>query len=298
MRRARKDGGSSMSIHSRAQLAGFIALALGSCALASLSLAADTAVIPDFSAGNMGWASDGVEFFPVPGEKYKPITNDPAVPFCGNRIDPKCGNRINPPIADTNNPILQPWAAAQMKKTNEEILAGKESFEAMSRCWPGGVPGMMLFTAEPAYFLQTQKEVTILYSRGPHVRHIHMNVPHSRNIEPSWMGESVGHYEGDELVVDTIGLSDKTFVDWYHTPHTTQLHVVERYKLIEGGRRLQGLVTVEDPGTFTTKWSALHYFNKIVRPIADSESICAENNDANYFHEDQVPIPQTKTPDF
>ncbi len=281
-----------------------IAGAAGTAMVASLALAADTAAprlpsgVPDLSSSNMGWASDGVEFLPVPGEKFVPITNDPAHPFCGNRISPKCGNRITAPVGDTSNPILQPWVAAAMKKTNAEILAGKESFEAMSRCWPGGVPGMMLFTAEPAYFLQTPKEVTILYSRGPHIRHVFMNAEHAKNPAPTWLGDSVGHYEGDELVIDTTGLSDKTFVDWYHTPHTTQLHVIERYKLVDGGRRMQGMVTVEDPGAFTTKWSGLHYFTKHNTPIADSESICAENNDANYFHEDQVPIPQTKTPDF
>jgi hypothetical protein len=255
--------------------------------------------LPDFSSGNMGFASDGVEFFPVPGEKFVPVTNDPAHPFCGNRRMAKCGNQILPPIADIKNPILQPWAAGQMKRTNDEILSGKESFEAMSRCWPGGVPGMMLFTAQPGYWVQSPKEVTILYSRGPYQRHVYLNVPHSPNVTPSWFGESVGHYEGDELVIDTIGLSDKTFVDWYHTPHTDKMHVIERYKLIEGGKRMQGTVTVEDPGTFTTKWSGLHYFNRQILAIADSEYVCAENNNANYFDEPgQVPIPESRTPDF
>ena len=68
-----------------------------------------------------------------------------------------------------------------------------------------------------------------------------MNVPHSKNPKPSWYGESVGHYEGDELVVDTIGLNDKTFVDNYRTPHTDQIHVVERFKLIEDGKTLQAV---------------------------------------------------------
>ncbi len=288
-------------LHAKRVLAG----AAGACILAGLAFAADTpgaprlpSGVPDFSSNNMGWASDGVVFFPVPGEKYVPIANDPKYPQCGNRILPRCGNQIIPPIADTTNPILQPWAAAAMKKANEEILKGKQSFEAMSRCWPGGVPGMMLFTAEPAFFLQTPKEVTILYSRGPHIRHVYMNAQHSSNPALTWLGESIGHYEGDELVIDTIGLSPKTFIDWYHTPHTEKLHVVERYKLLDGGKRMQGIMTVEDPGTFTTKWSGLHYFIKHDLPIADSESICAENNDANYFSEDEVPIPQTKTPDF
>ncbi|MDE2475013.1 MAG: hypothetical protein KGO48_08220, partial [Alphaproteobacteria bacterium] len=124
---------------------------------ATAALAADTAVphlasgLPDFSSANMGWASNGVEFLPMPGARFKPVSNDPAHPYCGNRIRPECGNQFSEPVADTSNPILQPWAAAQMKQTNAKILAGEPSFEAMSRCWPGGVPGMMLFTAEPAY---------------------------------------------------------------------------------------------------------------------------------------------------
>jgi len=283
---------------------GILAATASAITIAGVALAADTSAprfpsgIPDFSSHDMGWASDGVEFLPLPGEKFVPITNDPAHPNCGNRILPKCGNQILPAIGDTTNPILQPWAAAQMKRNNAEILAGEERFEAMSRCWPGGVPGMMLFTAEPAYFLQTPNEVTILYSRGPNIRHVYMNVNHSKNPTPTWYGESVGHYEGDELVIDTIGLSNKTFIDWFSTPHTDRLHVIERYKLLDGGKRMQGIVTVDDPGTFTTQWSAMHYFIKHDLPIADSESICAENNSEDYFHQNLAPIPQAKTPDF
>src|SRR3954470_6571657 len=94
------------------------AFALVGCALTGLAFAANSPAprlasgIPDLSSNNMGWASDGVEFFPVPGEKFVPVTNDPAHPFCGNRVSAKCGNQILPPIADTRNPILQPWAAA------------------------------------------------------------------------------------------------------------------------------------------------------------------------------------------
>jgi hypothetical protein len=283
-------------------------VALSACMLARISLAADDAAprlpsgFPDFSSNNMAWASDGVEFLPIPGAKYRPVTNDPAHPYCGNRIRPECGNQYSEPVADTSNPLLQTWVVAQMKRTNAEILAGKPSFEAMSRCWPGGVPGMMLFTAEPAYFLQTPKEVTMVYTRGQNIRHIYMDVPHSKNPPLTWLGESVGHYEGDELVIDTIGLNDKTFIDWYHTPHSTKLHVIERYKVIDGGKRMQGIVTVDDPGAFTAQWSALHYFNRNAAnlPISESEYVCAENNDANnnYFHEDQAPIPQTNAPDF
>src|SRR5436305_9038993 len=86
------------------------------------------------------------------------------------------------------------------------------------------------------------------------VRHVYMNVPHSARPKPSWFGESVGHYEGDTLVVDTIGLNAKTFVDNYRTPHSEQLHVVERFRLIDGGRRMEARIRVEDPGAFNAPW--------------------------------------------
>ena len=98
------------------------------------------------------------------------------------------------------------------------------------------------------HIIQTPKEV-VLFLTG-RVRHIWLNVPHSANPKPSWYGESVGHYEGDTLVVDTIGFNDKTFVDSYRTPHTDKLHVVERFRLIDGGNTLEVAFTVEDPGAF------------------------------------------------
>ena len=82
---------------------------------------------------------------------------------------------------------------------------------------------------------------------------VYLNVPHSVSPTPSWYGESVRHHEnGDTLVVDTIGLNDKTYVDNFRTPHTTQLHVVERFKIVSGGEGLEVKVYVEDPGAFTT----------------------------------------------
>ena len=88
------------------------------------------------------------------------------------------------------------------------------------------------------------------------MRHVYLNVPHSKkNPKPLGFGESVGYYEGgDTLVVDTVGLNDKTFVDGYRTPHTTQLHVVERFKITDGGKTLDVSFTVEDPGTFYKPW--------------------------------------------
>jgi hypothetical protein len=74
--------------------------------------------------------------------------------------------------------------------------------------------------------------------------------------------------------------------------------VVERYKLIDGGKRMQGLVTVDDPVAFTTEWTGLHYFDRSSLPISESEFVCAEDGGSNFFNEELAPIPQADTPDF
>jgi hypothetical protein len=108
---------------------------------------------------------------------------------------------------------------------------------------PGGVPGFHLFGFQPLYFVQTPREVVLVYSSDEQVRHVYLDVPHSANPKPSWYGDLVGHYEGDTLVVDTIGMNDKTFIDAYRTPHTEKLHVVERFRMVDGGKAMQVRIT-------------------------------------------------------
>jgi hypothetical protein len=82
---------------------------------------------------------------------------------------------------------------------------------------------------------QKPDKITILYF-GDQVRHLRMNQPHPATVTPSWYGHSVGHYDGDTLVIDTVGIkSDRPFamVDMHGTPYTEALHVVERYRLID-----------------------------------------------------------------
>src|SRR5258706_298830 len=161
-----------------------------------------------------------------------------------------------------------------------------------------GVPAFEVYTrVRPVYFIQGRDKILIVNEGDAQVRRVYLNVPHSKNPKPSWYGESVGHYEGDDtLVVDTIGLSDKTFVDNYLTPHTKDLHVVERFTLGQDGRTLEVTVTVEDPGAFTTRWSARQIYHLEFQGPWD-ESPCAENN-ANYFGFDVSALPQADKPDF
>ena len=259
------------------------------------SVVADQGEIPTFAPDTVtSWFPDRSA-----GDDFLPPESGPG-PVMPHKDYPYVPNNEGQPtyrVADLGNPILQPWVAEQMKKANDEVIAGGVPFVARERCWPAGVPAFQIFgRVRPVYFMQTPKVVYINHRGDAQVRRVYMDVPHSANPAPSWYGESVGRYEGDELIVDTIGLNDKTFVDNYRTPHTEQLHVVERFKLVDGGNILHVAVTVEDPGAFTTSWQAVQRFKRYDEG-GFRESVCAENN-FDFFHYTVAPIPHTEMPDF
>ncbi len=211
------------------------------------------------------------------------------------------GDAVRAPLrlADLSNPNLKPWVVERLRQGNEELLDKGVRTASRANCMPPGVPQFLVFAGgfEPIYFVQTPKEVVMIHQADTQVRHIYMNVPHSAHLVPSWYGESVGRYEGDELVVDTIGFNDKTFVeDTYNVPHTTELHVIERFKLVEEGKTLQANVTVEDPGAFNAPWSGIVRYRHTASAQVLTEEPCAENNSehlSNFFH-----IPTATKVDF
>jgi hypothetical protein len=256
---------------------------------------AETVSVPNFAPNSaVGWLAQDDDFIPPPGGPG-PIVSDaahPYVSFYKNRNNPNPMFRV----ADLNNPILQPWAREQLKKVNERALSGQVVSIPKERCWPVGVPAFLVLPATPIYFIQTPKEVVMIWMQDHQVRHVYLEVPHSAGLKPSWFGESVGRYEGDTLVVDTIGLSARTFVDNYQTPHTEQLHVVERFRMIDAGKSLEVNVRVEDPGAFTTPWNAIQRYRRVEQsPMI--EMACAENNE-DYFHHGLDPMPRAERPDF
>jgi hypothetical protein len=252
--------------------------------------AAAQQAVPNFSSTQYGWIAVDNEFI-RPASGPGPVTSDPAHPFIGNNK----GGQPTYRVADLSNPILKPFAIEGLKKANEIVLSGHVPNVARERCWPGGVPGFLLFPIQPLYFIQTRNEVWMILQYDHQVRRVFLNRPHTRNPKPSWFGESVGHYEGDTLVVDTIGISTKTTIDNYQTPHTDALHVIERFRAIQGGKQLQVNLTVEDPGAFTAPWSASQLYNRADQEML--ESVCAENN-GEYFSYGVAPIPQAGKPDF
>jgi hypothetical protein len=179
-----------------------------------------------------------------------------------------------------------------------------------------------VFPSGATQLLQQPDKITILYNYDHQVRQVRLNHFHPAPVTPSWYGDSVGRYEGDTLLLDTIGIKVGPFamVDWYGTPHTEALHVVERYRLLdyeaakEGlerdakenqlaqgvrdpnhmGKYLQLQFTVEDEGVFTTPWTATMTYG---RGLADwAEAVCAENT--YWFPGQEAAVPTADKPGF
>jgi len=275
---------------SRQTLAGtvFVSAIIVAPAAPAIAQQAQKAAPPDFSSNQTGWISLGNEFIQPPGAKPAIVVGDPAHPFHANGT----GEQPNYRIGDLNNPNLKPWVKESMKKDNEEVLAGKIGYTPRSSCKPAGVPGFMSYGRfTPVYFIQSPKEVVIVFESNQETRRVYMDVPHSETPKTSWYGESVGHYEGDTLVIDTVGMNDKTFVDAFRTPHTEKLHVVERWRMIDGGKTMEVNFTVDDPDAFNEPWTASQHYQRVQRPL--KEEVCAENNLQFDYH-----MPAAQTPDF
>jgi hypothetical protein len=294
-------------------LAGAACLAGGLCLAISSAMA--QAGPPDFSPNpSAGWFAYAREFIP-PARGPGPVVNDPAHPHVSNDEFRATGKQPTTSVADINNPILQPWARDKIRERNQIVLAGKQVFSQHAVCWPMGVLGFLLEPmTRPMYFVQGPKEVVMITSSFNDVRHIYLADKHSADVKPSWYGESIGHYEGDTLVVDTIGLNDRTFVDGFDTPHTTQLHVVERFHMIDGGEILEVNVHVEDPGAFTMPWDAIQRYRRFeivasrknaanLTQLATpedgplTEAVCADNPNT-FMGMEHKPLPQATVPDF
>lgn len=218
-----------------------------------------------------------------------------------------------------NNPILRPWTVQYLTEKMVYTKSGNIFPDASTSCWPTGVPGIYNF--RHIQILQSPDQMTIFYKNNNQSRTIFLNQKHSPKPAPSWYGESVGHFEGDTLVIDTTGFlrRPEASLDDFHTPVTEGLHVVERFRYLEGqpadepparpvtddiqnpnrfaldakGKIIHMAFSVEDPNTFKKPWSVSLYFRPVLTPAFLEETICAANN------RDWVRlIPTAATPDF
>ncbi len=269
---------------------------------------------PDFSGVWYRWLRPGLGPPPAgPG----PVTNRSRV----NGV-----SDYNQLVGDYTNPILTPKAAQVVKKYGDLSLSGVGYPTPSNQCWPSGVP--YIFWNYGMQMLQEPDKVTILYLQDHEFRQVRLNEPHPTHVSPSWYGDSVGHYEGNALVIDTVGMKMGPFsmVDMYGTPHSPALHVIERYELLDyqtakdgvdrdaavnqkypprinpvdfdanyKGNLLRLEIRVEDEGVFTTPWSADVTYG---RPLGEwAENVCAENLQ-KYNTEKNPAVPSAERPDF
>ena len=268
------------------------------------------ASIPDFSGI---WRHGSLPWFEPPESGPAPVTN---------RSRKNGVSNYDQLVGDYSNPILKPWAAEVVKKKGELSLAGVTFPSPSNTCWPEPVP--YLFKHAAMEMLQLPDQVVMLFNENHEVRHVRMNQPHPAEVTPSWHGDAVGRYEGDTLVIDTVGIkTDRPYamIDLFGTPFTEKLHVVERYRLVDhedakdamgrgakenrraGGpydpnykdKYLQVLFTIEDQGAFTTPWTAVMIY---LRERGEfPEQVCAENT-FSFHNNPGADFPHADKPDF
>jgi hypothetical protein len=160
-------------------------------------------------------------------------------------------------------PPLQPWAEQKYKGTKPGYgpRATPDSQDPILSCLPPGVPRIMLIPF-PMQVIQISGEVLMLFEYDHYIRHIHMDRrEHLKDLDLTWMGDSIGWWEGNTLVVDTVGLNDKTWLDQVGHPHSDALHVIERLRLSDRDT-LQEDVTIDDPKAYTKPWTGQQVFKR------------------------------------
>src|SRR6266699_1976639 len=287
------------------------------------------ASIPNFSRV---WTHPAFPWFEPPASGPGPITNlsrwagqGPAGPGGSLALPPsKVGiSNYDQLVGDYNSPILQPWAAAVVKRFGEMSLAGITFPNPSNQCWPFPMP--FIYKQQTMQMIQQPDRILMLYSGNSEVRRVRLYEPHPSPLTPSWYGDSVGHYEGDTLVIDTVGVkTDRKYamIDLFGTPYTDKLHVLERYRLrdyddvkdaldrnnkenwlfqgdVWSRRRsekfLQLHVAIDDAGVFTTPWTATLTYAP--GPDRVSEGVCADNR-YEYYNNKESDVPKAEKPDF
>jgi hypothetical protein len=225
-------------------------------------------------------------------------------------------------VGDHTSPILRPEAAQTVKRFGEISRSGKAFPDPQTQCWPQSPP--YILRAPATQIIQQRHQILILYQADHQLRRIILNEAHPARVAPSSYGHSVGHFEGDTLVVDTVGIRVGPFsmIDRFGTPYSEALHLVERYRLInieaanaamarnerengrlenasvdpnDTGKGLQIQFTVDDPKFFTAPWSASVTYRRNVDLWA--ENVCAENLKGYGVAPDPM-VPVAEKPDF
>ncbi len=152
----------------------------------------------------------------------------------------------------------------RLEETNDPVLRG---------CFPPGVPRVYMHPF-PFQFIQTPGEVVMLFEVDSLRREIYTDgQPRDAGLVPLWMGSSIGRWEGDTLVVDTVNFNDKTWLDRVGHPHSDALHVVERFRRTDHDHLVDD-ITIDDPKAYTKPWTSRLEFK--LRPWKLTEQFCED----------------------
>ena len=167
--------------------------------------------------------------------------------------------------------VLQPWAAALYKERQASRGKGRPS----ERCLPQGVPGMMLARDQPWKIVQTPGIVVILFRESLHFRQIFTDGrPFPADPAPNWLGYTIGRWEGDTLVAETIGLTEQTWLDEGGRPHSGALRVIERFRRRNAGAMDIDIV-IDDVKAYAKPWTVTVGFQRVEGDAELGEDVCA-----------------------
>ena len=163
-------------------------------------------------------------------------------------LPPRFGVSAGQSVVEGNEIPYQPWAL----KKKQENYANRQTADPEASCFLPGVP-RITYMPYPFQIFQTPKQITIAYEFVHAERNIYLDSPHPKGPLEFWMGDSRGRWEGETLVVDVVYFNDRTWFDRAGNFHSEELHVVERYSLVDRDH-INYEVTIEDPKVFTRPW--------------------------------------------
>jgi hypothetical protein len=242
---------------------------LAAAVLATCHLAVPGAVFADSSPQA---SSVPVEHAALTGFWREDHAGPPGAPPTGRPATPPGGPATLVRAAAMGH--LQPWVQKRFDAFNAERAKGFELRTRGIACLPWALPGIGL-PGGATYVMDvavSTTQVAFLYQLDHQSHIVYLDRAHPRDLLPSDFGNSVGHWEGDTLVVDSIGFNDRTDV-YYGIAHTKALHIVERLRIVDG--YLENRVTFDDPGAFTSPFS---YIQAFLRTDPMQEYVCAQNN--------------------
>jgi hypothetical protein len=173
-------------------------------------------------------------------------------------------------------PPFTAWGKAKFEANVKAQINSTPHADPSTNCMPHGLPRLMI-APYGVQIVQTKGLITLMHAVNHNVRFIHMDQPMPAKVPLTFNGYSVGHWEGDVLVVHSKGISSAGVIDQLGTPHSDELQVVERIRKIDGGKAFEDMMTFTDPVAYTKPWTA-RLVDNWDNGYRSMEYVCEENN--------------------